>query len=440
PKLQQPMLSATIAACGSPFEPNQQPQQPPASPSPPDLPPIDPKHAQHPVWRDYFKAAPCGRGVYGKVYRGVRRADGRVVAVKKTKLDPVESVAASSLREVRALKLLAGHPFVVELNQHITSKAVWLVLEYADEDLQHYIRQARNPLPAFVIKHITFQLLLVLLHAHTLRLAHRDLKPPNVMLRHDANQLWPTVRVIDFGLSRVCPVPIQPLTPEVQTVIYRAPEVFFQTKRDVLTEAASRLPKMGRFYSGSVDVWSVGCIMAGATEIDVIKKIIGTLGPIPPQLAGTPIFAGAAAVSVPAPERARLALRGQVARLEPAGVRLLETSFRGRRLRQAMLEYDPRRRVAPLAAVMHDYFAELRAVPVYAQLLAPYDALRARVATNAETKAVAVASLSAAAADVAGGAGGGGCGAAAVATELARGLASPASLLPAAAMRAASMR
>lgn len=54
------------------------------------------------------------------------------------------------------------------------------------------------------------------------------------------------IKLADFGLARAFNMPVNPLTHEVVTLWYRAPEVLLGTK----------------FYATAVDIWSLGCIFA----------------------------------------------------------------------------------------------------------------------------------------------------------------------------------
>lgn len=50
----------------------------------------------------------------------------------------------------------------------------------------------------------------------------------------------------DFGLARAFGLPVRTYTHEVVTLWYRAPEILLGSK----------------FYSTSVDIWSLGCVFA----------------------------------------------------------------------------------------------------------------------------------------------------------------------------------
>ncbi|CAG8756698.1 2551_t:CDS:2, partial [Acaulospora morrowiae] len=107
-------------------------------------------------------------------------------------------------------------------------------------------------------------------YCHSHGILHRDLKPQNLLI--DSTE---TLKLADFGLARVHPgrpSSGRPLTHEVVTLWYRAPELLLGSP----------------FYSTEVDMWSVGCIFGelltsfalfpGESEIDQLFKIFWVLG------------------------------------------------------------------------------------------------------------------------------------------------------------------
>lgn len=86
------------------------------------------------------------------------------------------------------------------------------------------------------------QLLSGLEHCHSRGVLHRDIKGSNLLI--DNNGI---LRIADFGLATFFhPGQTQPLTSRVVTLWYRPPELLLGA-----TE-----------YSGTVDLWSTGCILA----------------------------------------------------------------------------------------------------------------------------------------------------------------------------------
>ena len=76
---------------------------------------------------------------------------------------------------------------------------------------------------------------------HSQNCVHRDIKPDNVLIFLDGAQP-PILKIADLGMARE--VAEKPMTKEVCTTWYRAPEVF--------NEAA---------YGSPVDLWSAGCVI-----------------------------------------------------------------------------------------------------------------------------------------------------------------------------------
>jgi len=69
-------------------------------------------------------------------------------------------------------------------------------------------------------------MLLAIAYCHQRRVFHRDMKPQNILIDYSNNNIV----VCDFGLARSIGPPIMPLTHEVVTLWYRAPEILLGAK------------------------------------------------------------------------------------------------------------------------------------------------------------------------------------------------------------------
>lgn len=88
-----------------------------------------------------------GEGTYGTVYRAKDNNNGKEVAIKKMKVhDSQEGFPLTSLREVKVLKKLRGHPNIVELIEVAVGKnkdSVFLIFEFCELDLINLLDQMR---------------------------------------------------------------------------------------------------------------------------------------------------------------------------------------------------------------------------------------------------------------------------------------------------------
>lgn len=80
-----------------------------------------------------------GEGTYGTVYKAMDRTSGKEVAIKKMKVhDTNDGFPLTSLREIKVLKMLKGHPNIVELIEVAVGKSkdsVFLIFEFCELDL-----------------------------------------------------------------------------------------------------------------------------------------------------------------------------------------------------------------------------------------------------------------------------------------------------------------
>jgi serine/threonine protein kinase len=212
----------------------------------------------------FQKVEKIGEGTYGVVYKAKDLTSGRIVALKKIRIEADdEGVPSTAMREISLLKELSSHPNVVHLHDVIhQNNKLYLVFEFVDQDLKKCMESMPNSMEIFQVKSYLYQLLAGIAFCHANRVLHRDLKPQNLLIDSYGN-----LKLADFGLARAFGIPIRSYTHEVVTLWYRAPEILLGAKQ----------------YSTPVDTWSIGCIFAemvnkqplfpGDSEIDELFRI-----------------------------------------------------------------------------------------------------------------------------------------------------------------------
>lgn len=120
-----------------------------------------------------------------------------------------------------------------------------LVTEYCTQNLMNVIRFNAKTMTLDHIKYIVYEIMKGVMYIHSRGIVHRDLKPLNILV----NENW-DVKISDFGQSNVVTDEINKdynLTKYVTTRYYRAPELYLNYKKG---------------YDKSMDMWSIGCIIA----------------------------------------------------------------------------------------------------------------------------------------------------------------------------------
>ncbi|KAJ1501847.1 Cyclin-dependent kinase 2 [Coelomomyces lativittatus] len=286
----------------------------------------------------YEKLEKIGEGTYGVVYRATETSSGKLVALKKIRLENEEDgVPSTALREI-SLLLEISHPNIVPLfDVFYNQKELFLIFEYLDCDLKIYMDMYKDKhFPSATIQSFFCQLLKAIDFCHSHRILHRDLKPQNILI--DANG---RLKLGDFGLARAFSLPMRVYTHEVVTLWYRPPEILLGSP----------------LYSFGVDLWSAGCIFAemnlnsplfaGDSEIFQLFTIF--------QIRGTPNLEIWPDVwKLPDwhdnfPQWHTRKLSEFIPRLKQNGIDLLDK----------LLRYDPNQRLPAKHALQHPYFDQV---------------------------------------------------------------------------------
>ncbi|HTI20648.1 MAG TPA: serine/threonine-protein kinase [Kutzneria sp.] len=225
---------------------------------------------------------PLSRGGMGAVHGGHDKHLDRRVAVKFLHW-PGGSDDELERRFVREARILArlehpGAPVLYDFGAH--EHRLFQVMQFIDGVTVADLVSEHGPLPVPWAASIAAQACAVLSAAHALGIAHRDLKPTNLMLCPDGS-----VKVLDFGLALLRESDLAQFTRAGQilgTPAYMAPE------------------QIQRGAAGpSSDLYALGCVLhemltgrqlfTGPTAYAVFDKQVNELPPavpgLPPELA-----------------------------------------------------------------------------------------------------------------------------------------------------------
>ena len=293
----------------------------------------------------YVKDKKLGEGTYANVYLGHLKADpSSLLAIKKMKVntDYRDGLTMDAIREVKYLQELS-HPNIIALHAVFSSKNqnLNLVLEYLPlGDLEMLIKDSEGiRYGTAEVKAWMGMLGRAVWFCHENFVLHRDIKPNNLLIAADGE-----VKLADFGLARSFSDPYRPMSPQVITRWYRPPELLFGA----------------RFYSGAVDVWSMGTVfaelilrapfIAGTTDVHQLELICNTIGtpteenwPGVSKLEGYLKYEKAATI----PVRGKDFYLARFGTVGPVGVDLL----------MAMLALDPRKRCTARQVLEHKWWS-----------------------------------------------------------------------------------
>jgi eukaryotic-like serine/threonine-protein kinase len=141
-----------------------------------------------------------GEGAQSRVFLAWAPGQGPVVALKLTPLGPAatEAQARAFMASACAARVLQHPNVAAVLDAGVEGTTGWLAMEAVPGcDLTRYTRAPRL-LPEAVVLDLCAQIAEGLAHAHGRGLAHRDVKPANVLVDWAARQ----VKLVDFGLAR----------------------------------------------------------------------------------------------------------------------------------------------------------------------------------------------------------------------------------------------
>lgn len=211
-----------------------------------------------------------GKGAFAMVYQLATKSDGQLFAAKE--LEKRRFMKNGLLdrkidNELQIMKAIS-HPNVVQyveyqdIGQHL-----YIIMEFVPcGDLQQYLSNYGKLLEPLA-KTMSAQVFDALAYLHKKKITHRDIKPDNILLA-DLDSANFSIKLSDFGLSKVVSNDETFLKTFCGTLLYCAPEVFPQYDsqsprhgRKRPRRGNSMAPQKFHSYSQSVDIWSYGAVL-----------------------------------------------------------------------------------------------------------------------------------------------------------------------------------
>jgi len=282
-------------------------------------------------------------GSFGTVYQATISGTNQIVAIKRILQDK-----RYKQRELQFMQTL-DHPNVVKYMNFFFSNETEgktflnIVMEYQSSTIYQLIRshaRVSRYIPFEVVKCCTYQMVRAIAYIHSLGICHRDVKPQNFLL----NPRTTVVKICDFGSAKILG---NTNVSYIGSRYYRAPELILQSSS----------------YTHTVDIWSVGCIISelflgvplfmGNTASEQIIRIMKLLGPpsredvfaMNPKCINFPHFRKSAVWS-----EVFKRVKDKNSDISISAIDFIKRH----------LVYQPDRRLDPLDALGHEFFASLR--------------------------------------------------------------------------------
>ncbi|XP_052008713.1 mitogen-activated protein kinase 12 isoform X2 [Xyrauchen texanus] len=266
---------------------------------------------------------------------------GAKVAIKKLHR-PFQSdlFAKRAYRELRLLKHMK-HENVIGLLDVFTADLsldnfhdFYLVMPFMGTDLGKLMKMER--MSEDRVQYLVYQMLRGLKYIHAAGIIHRDLKPGNLAINEECE-----LKILDFGLARQAD---SEMTGYVVTRWYRAPEVILSWMH----------------YTQTVDIWSVGCIMAemllgkplfkGNDHLDQLMEIMKITGTPTKEFTAKLQSEDARNYVAKLPKHRKRDLRALLPNVNQQAIHVLD----------CMLLLDPESRITAAEGLALPFFSEFR--------------------------------------------------------------------------------
>ena len=213
----------------------------------------------HSIRDEYF----LGHGAFGQVVKAFR--DGVQYAAKRIAMSLLDERLKKSILDNEDLPDIKNlqHGNIIKIFYREQKEGdLWIIMEYCKYTLFEYLEK-ENPQQTY-IEAVLIQVSSGVEYLHSKKLAHRDLKPDNIMIKDIST--WPWVKISDFGLAIDWSLrPTSSLSSVMGNTHWLPPEL--------LDDHGNRTSVVhAKFYS--VDMYSLGLVCAFTCMDDTGQEFI----------------------------------------------------------------------------------------------------------------------------------------------------------------------
>ncbi|ROV99976.1 hypothetical protein VMCG_06278 [Cytospora schulzeri] len=215
----------------------------------------------------YNRVKRIGKGAFATVYLVTHKFHGMPYAAKELdkrkfmKNGVLDQKVENEMHIMQRVK----HPHIVEYIEHIDwdNRLLIIIMEYVPHGDLGTIIGDNGPLREDIAQEMANQMLSALAYLHANNITHRDVKPDNILLQ----SFHPfSVKLTDFGLSKMIDTEQTFLKTFCGTLLYCAPEVYNEFAE--YDEYGHRHPRnrqrrrhLGQRYDHAIDIWSLGGVL-----------------------------------------------------------------------------------------------------------------------------------------------------------------------------------
>ena len=145
-----------------------------------------------------------GKGKFGVVNLGIHKKTGQQVAIKIMNKENIKTIEDKELVRIEIDILKFCHqPNIVRLLDHLeNNQYIFIVMEYVEGGtLRQYLKKRKFNFSERQASNIMLQIVSAIKYLHQYGIAHRDLKPDNILITQQND--FGIIKIMDFGLSKI---------------------------------------------------------------------------------------------------------------------------------------------------------------------------------------------------------------------------------------------